>query len=699
MDNYEVPEARKRLAGKQYEYESDYRSDLEAHDKFIVDWDAHEAMLISKTYDAVSRQTKNGITDSEAATMIIERSARVVGQLPSGEMEAAGKKDRGKALFMDIVRQKWWYPNANAQRPFLDKIRLWEMYSGVYGEMPMFYDWDISPSGYEGPNCWLWNPRNFIPQQGRYTIEDMDYAHAISWMSEKEIKDLIKKLDTDEQFAEDSGWDRANLATVLESVKGSSKDMDNSRNTFVERARQTSPIKNRIQVVTRFESGDEGNWCTFTPDFNALQLREIPNPHKNGKIPFIIKPAIPLLDSFYNLSDMARAKPIQFAKDGLTNFYFAGIKMNIYPPTVVNAQGILKHTVSNEPGSIWEEIIPNSARRLETSTAGLSTFQAAMGMMNGALQNVFGTTTTQINAEAAMSPQFGKTPEAIKYQQGRESARDNQNRTYLQSAIEQLMDAFAELTANMGTEPIDVTLFSADLKEIVKQGYQDVMEVILPNESQQSGRLLIDPQKLRGVTYRFNMKPDSTVQMTKKEKKDNLLEFMTVLSKHQNELEAIYKNTGKQVNWEKLFSQYAELSDLPGLEEVFIQGEKPNDPTQDPAMQIMERMNITFEKLPPQARDYFLQQWGAPPGGETTPEQEVQIKAQEAATKQQLADTKELETSSRILGEHSQEQPEAGPITPPKSVNGMLFHDDALHSVASDLQNMRPKPVAQPQAA
>ena len=423
----------------QYEYMSDYNSDLEVHDNYITDFDAYEAMLISKTYDSVSRKTNNGITDSDAATMIIERAARVVGQLPDGEVTAAGKKDKGKAMLMNILVQKWIYPNANAQRPFLEKIREWEKYSGVYGIMPMYYDWDVSPTGYVGPNCWLWNPRNFVPQQGRYSIADMDYVHAISYLGHQDIENLV------ENWTADSGWDKDNLNILLEMAEHSSKDQDTLRDSYVERQRLNRSIKDRIMVVTRYESGDDGKWITFSPDYAGLQLRSIDNPHKNGKIPFVIKPCIPLFDSFYGLSDMARAKPLQFAKDGLTNFYFQGIKMNIYPPTVVNAMGILKHTVSNEPGSIWEEIIPNSARRLETSTAGLATFQAAMSMMAGSMQNVFGTTTTQINANDAMSPQFGKTPEAIKYQSGRESARDNQNRAYLQSSIEQLLDGMITL--------------------------------------------------------------------------------------------------------------------------------------------------------------------------------------------------------------------------------------------------------------
>lgn len=623
-----------------YAYDKAYRSDLDMHDNYLVDFDAYEAMMISKTYDSVSKQTKNGITDSDAATMIIERSARVVGQLPDGETKAAGKKDKGKALFMDILRQKWIYPNANAQRPFLDKIRLWEQYSGVYGFMPMYYDWDVSPTGYVGPNCWLWNPRNFIPQQGRYSIADMDYVHAISYLGKKDIENLI------ENWTEESGWDLDNLKTLLETAQNASKSQDMKRDSYVERARVNGSVDDRIQIVTRYEAGKDGHWISFTPDFASLQLRDIENPHKNGKIPFVIKPGIPLLDSFYGLSDMARAKPIQFAKDGLTNFYFQGIKMNIYPPTVVNAQGILKHTVSNEPGSIWEEIIPNSARRLETSTAGLATYQAAMGQMSGALQNVFGTTTTQSNADSAMSPQFGKTPEAIKYQTGRESSRDNQNRAYLQSAIEELMDGMMGLIPVMGTEEIPIDLFSEDVNEIIKAGYDDMNDIIIPNESGQTARLVIDPKKLKGVEYRFNMAADSTIKQDKEEQRQNLLEVMGVLAKNTNVLQSIQESTGKMPNWEQMLQSYIALSDLPGIDDAFI--EAPQKP--DPATQI-------------------------------TPDHILQAQQQDH---QQGMDIANL----ALQAQQAQQQQEPSPIQP-QSINGQLFHDPTIAAVAKDLHGMR----------
>lgn len=642
MDKTKTPD----IKGKKYDYEKEYKSDLEQHDNFTVEFDGSEAMLISKTYDTVSKQTKNGITDGDAATMVIERAARVVGQLPDGEVTAAGKKDKGKALFMDILRQKWIYPNANAQRPFLDKLRLWEMYSGVYGAMPMYYDWDISPTGYMGPNCWLWSPRNFIPQQGRYTIADMDYVHAISHMGHVEIEALI------ENWSVDSGWDLENLKTLLELSEKASKDMDMKRNSFVERGRVSSSVSDRVQVVTRYEAGDSGRWITFAPDWGSLELRSIENPHESGKIPFVIKPAIPLFDSYYNLSDMARAKPIQFAKDGLTNFYFQGIKMNIYPPTVVNAQGILKHTVSNEPGSIWEEIMPNSARRLETSTAGLATYQAAMTQMAGALQNIFGTTTTQMTGADAMNPTFGKTPEAIKYQTGRESARDNQNRAYLQAAIEELMDGMMALIPVMGTEKIPIDLFSEDIMAIAEAGYKDVLEMIVPNQSGNTGRIILNPKSMKNMEYRFNMTPDSTIKADKEAQRANLKDVLDTMANSANMLQVIQQTTNKVPNYEALLQAYISLADLP-VKEVFIDAPPQQDPKDHPIVKMMEILNIKFESLAPDVQSQLIQQIFGIQSQMPSPSQtDLALKAGELHIKQQQVDvaTAKAHTAAHAAG-------------------------------------------------
>lgn len=555
-------------------FKRDYDEDLSAHDTAIENFDAFEAMHMGKTYDQKSRETKNGLTDSATATIYLERAARVAGKLPEGEMLAFGKKDYGKALFMDILRTKWIYPNANAQRPFKTKMYMWQYGSSEYGYMPMYYDLNISPSGYFGPDCWLWNPRNFIPQNGFITVEEMDYVHAIAYKSPTWFDDLLEE-------DESGGWKKDKIKELQEQIKGVLKEPDEKRDTLLGRNvnRQSS---RQVQVVTRYESGEDGRWVTFLPEFGYTVIRSIKNPHKNGRIPFVIKPCIPTFDSFYGIGDFQRSMPMQFANDGLDNFYFQGIKINLFPPTIVNAQGVVRHTVRpGEAGTVWEEIIPNSIRKYEGSTAGLSTYQAAKGMAKGAIQSIAGTTDTRANAENSMDPGMGKTPEALSMIGEREDTRDGQDRDLLEEAMKQLIDGMMSLILIIPNK-IPVDLFAKEIEEIIEDGHTDLSDIFrvttatkllkwrLSNSANQI-RLTIDPTRLRGLEYRFQLEAGSTAKKTKEQQLKAILDFLDFVGKMPNALQEYREATGKMPDYDYIFKQYGHLADIKGMDKMFTQ--------------------------------------------------------------------------------------------------------------------------------
>lgn len=560
----------------------DYSEDVQAHDDAILDFDAYEAMDMSKTYDAVSRETTNGLTDSMTSTIYLERAARVAGQLPDGETRAIGRKDYGKGLFMDILRTKWIYPNANAQRSFKTKMFMWQYGSSEYGYMPMYVDLNVSPSGYFGPDCWIWNPRNFIPQSGFTTITDMDYCHAIAEKSPSFFEDILE----DE---EDDTWKKDRIRQVIEQIKNATKDTDTSRDTLTTRKRQKQPTR-QIRIATRYESGAKGRWISFLPDFGYLVIRNIKNPHKNGRIPFVIKPCIPKFDSFYNLGDFARSMPMQFANDGLDNFYFQGIKINLFPPIIVNSQGVIRHTIRpGEAGSVWEETQPNSINRLETNTAGLSTYQAAKGMAKGAVQSIAGTTDTRANAENSMDPGMGKTPEALKMIQEREGTRDGQDRDFLEEAMTELMDLMYSIIPTI-TQHIPVDLFADEIEEIMKSGYTDLADIFLKSkqnkvlrfrmsESGNQMRIRLNPEALRGLEYRFQLEAGSTAKKTKEGQLAGMIDFLGFVGKMPNALQEYREATGKTLNWEQVFTQYGRLADIPNMDQMFMQAPAPVQPT------------------------------------------------------------------------------------------------------------------------
>lgn len=576
---------------KEYEYKKDYSEDWDTHSNYISDFDAYEAMIISQVYDSVSRSIDGSkITDGYVTTLAKERADRVIAKLPEGVTESAGKADVGKAAFMDILRQKWYYPNANAQHPFLEKLNMWQFYSSVYGYMPMFYDWNVAPSGYAGPDCWLWNPRNLVPQQGRTSIADMEYVTALTWVSKKQL----------EKFRDDEngGWDAEAIDLLIELADNATSKEDYQQDTRVARQRTPGNIKKGICLATRYEAGEDGHWIVFAPEHGYIQLRDIPNPHKNGRIPFVIKYSQPLFDSFYGLGDFQRGKPLQFARDGLDNFYFKGVKMNLVPPIVANANGVLKHTLDYREGGVMLETLPNSIRRLETSTAGLATYQAAKQSMTGALLAQFGSQNAAMPAAEALNPSQGKTPQAIDLYADKEATRDGAELRHMEAAIETLIDGFNSLVVNIGTEDIPITLFSEDIKDIAKAGMTDIQELvegIYPDATGSAATLRIKPSVLKGVEYRFNIAPNSTVKQNKDKALAGIERLLGVIGKFQN----IFKDDPRiQVNFGPIMEAYEELSDIKGAADFITfdpnaqptQAEQsgPNSPVEMPNGQVRE---------------------------------------------------------------------------------------------------------------
>lgn len=626
---------------------SNFRYDLLAHDNYIQNFDAYEAMLISQPYDSVSKKIQNGLSDGRTTTIYQERAARVVGQLPTGNMKAAGKKDGGASAILDIIRQKYMLPNANAQAPLLEKYRNWQFYSSIYGYMPMHYDWDVdNASGYIGPNCWLWHPRNFIPQMGRASVEDMDYANAITFASDVFFKDLLKKSDEE---LEDGGWDRDEIKVVINLIEERLRFPDARRDSLITRERESQAEKGRIMLATRYEAGKDGNWVTFCPEYNGVCIRSIRNPHKNGKIPFVVKYATPLFDNFYGLGDFQRAKPLQFASDGLDAFYFAGLKRGLYPPTIINPAGVVKSSITQDPGAIWQETVKDSIREYATSPVGLNTYQAAKTLMNGALASQAGTTDTTMTVDNSAVPTNSKTDAGVQQQQQKESARDNQDRFYLESKIEVLEDRMMGLFGTIGTENIPVDLFVDDFKDIEMAGWADDLKDMLDiSESGQSAHMTIKPSFFKDLNIRFHLDPGTTLKADKAAQLANLEAFVTNIGSMQNVMTQM-NSLGWMIDVVKLAEIEEDLGDVPEIGQVFRQMtpqeqqqyQQQQQQNSQPAAKPPETIDtMAFKDMPPWAQTEWLAKQGYTPpqgGSAGTMTIDQELKAKEVALKEKQA--------------------------------------------------------------
>ena len=662
---YDVPD------DKKYEYEKAYEEDWETHSDYITDFDALESMVISQVYDSVSKSVDGSkITDSYAVTLAKERADRVAAKWPEGSTETIGRADVGKGMFMDILRQKWYFPNANAQHPFLEKINMWEFYKEVYGYMPMFYDWNVSPTGYVGPDCWLWNPRNLVPQQGKNSIADMDYVTALTWVSKKRLESIKENAE------EDDGWDTEALDLLIEFAENEKTDMDYEKDTEVARKRTPGSVRKGICLATRYEAGEDGSWCTFAPDHGCIKVREIPNPHKNGRIPFVINYSQPLFDSFYGLGELTRQKSLQFARDGLTNFYFMGIKNQLIPPLVANANGVLKHTLDYRAGGVILETLPNSVRTLDVGATGLNTYQAAMSSLTGQMLALSGSQNASLPASESLNPSQGKTPAAIDLYTNKEASRDGANLRHLEAALEQLVDGFNSLVVNVGTEDIPIQLLADDIQAIVDAGLGDVQELFFdmkmtPDQTGTAADLRINPEALKGVEYRFNIEPGSTTKQNKEKSLLALKDLTTTIAS----MKDLFANDPRiEIDWPLIMKSFEQFSDIKGASGFVKVNEAPS-PQEQALMGENEQLKQAVQQIQMQMQEQAAQF-----------EQERQqrdLDDRDAENDRKNEDTVRTVTDMAKTAT-APEEPQPATV----SAGGQMFQDPQLGQVASAIEKM-----------
>ena len=214
-------------------------------------------------------------------------------------------------------------------------------------------------------------------------------------------------------------------------------------------------------------------------------------------------------------------------------------------------------------------------------------------MAKGAIQSIAGTTDTRPNAENSMDPGMGKTPQALSMISDREDTRDAQDRENLEQAMKELVDLMMSLILTIpGKIPVD--LFSDEIEEIIRDGHTDLSDIFRVtsatgllkyrlSNSQNQIRMTLDPTKLRGLEYRFEVEAGSTAKKTKEQQLKALLDFLDFIGKLPNGLQEYREATGKVPDYEYIFAQYGNLADIKGMDRMFKYVGTPEAPAEPTA--------------------------------------------------------------------------------------------------------------------
>jgi len=535
-------------------------------------WDEVESLFSNKLTDAISSNTKSQVMDQRLSTLILEREARVMAQLPVGKYRPVSSDDIGATKLINLVAEKYIVPNATAQFPLLTKLRMMDRYSNIYGNFFALVDWDVKQNGYIGPDLWLLAMRDVFPQVGAISLTDSDYAIVRTWKPLSYFKALksktFKNIPQLVEALKDKGGDRVDRDPSDESVRESQQAV-----------KKEAKGKGFYEVLTMFE---KDRWVDYVPSAKMI-FRDIKNPHDNGELPLVCKYSIPMIDDNMGMGDMERGKTMQYTSNSLWNLYLDAIKISIFPPTILNKDNIIASTIKWGPGAKWlvRNSVGNSVQQLAINPRGIEAFQSTSNMVNASLMNMFGSTDTSTTQTADVA--YGKTPQALKMQSQRESSKDNVDRFYMEQTVSDIMRKFANLWSKKAPSNITVRMFKGEINDLATS-YPEIKEMWNPK----SGKLTIDKKITGSTLYDYEIVPGSTYQMDNEKQQASLREMFSILTNGMAPgpqgmtfpiIEAIAKE-GKQVKLGELLTRIIAGSGIQDYSKIIVDQNQVEGDTQ-----------------------------------------------------------------------------------------------------------------------
>ena len=535
-------------------------------------WDKVEQLFHGQINDGISAKTKSRVFDPKLATLSLERSYRVMSQLPTGKVIGIGSNDLGDAKLKSLLMDKYVLKNANAQFDFLTKMRMVDLYSNIYGNFFTLTDWDVKTNGYMGPDVWLLNIRDVFPQVGAVSLEDSESIIIRTWRPLSFFEGLRKNKEY-------KNIDK--IIVKLEELAGSKQNRDSNSLSKREENQygnqQSTKNGGYYECLTRYE---KDRWVDVCVDADT-EFRDTKNPQDNGELPVDCKYSIPLLDDFMGFGDFERGASMQMMINSLWNLYGDGVKMSIFPPVAIDKNNIAS------PSSIqWNAAAkwlfrgnPSaSVTPLSLTPQGIQTFNNVYQVATSSMLNMFGTTDTTVTSQT--DPGMGKTPDAIKFQAARENTRDNADRFFMEQYLSKVMKKMVNLLNKKQNGKLEIRMFKEEIDLLAKE-YPEIRD----QYNEETGKLAVKKGK-SSMLYDFEIVQGSTYAVDQKSQQENLQMLLELYQRSQtpqgNTLVNDLAVSGYNFNFGELFKRSVSMSGIQDWDKILT--EKTEEEKDDTAI-------------------------------------------------------------------------------------------------------------------
>jgi len=447
-----------------------------------------------------------------------------------------------------------------------------DLYSLVYGTMFALCSWVVR-EGYIGPEMIPWPIRMCWPQPSVTSLDECNWFQLGAMKS----LDWIKGRPKDDGSG--NGW--RNIDKLISSLKDD-KDIagdvkpDELRSyieeeyfQYMEGSVLSSP---KVEIRTEYR---KDRWLTYAPKYNIL-LRAMKNPYadeKNdwyGDLPVIAKDAFPLMDSIIGLGEFERGQTLQYALNSLWNLYLDGVKYSIFPPIHVQSTGnVTRSSIKWGAGEKWLMKTPGKdVVQMQLSPQGLNTFQSTYQFLLSAILNQAG--TTDISTPSNVDPTMGRTPQAVRFQVARESARDEWDRVMMEEMIVQREKRWINMIVKKLEKPVVIRLFGPEAEQIAQE-YPDMLEFF--DEKDKYGAIKATKEQIQ-ATYDFIPESGSTMKPDLEGEQATLDNLLQIIIKQPAILQ-IMREKGKDIDFAELMKRQLIARGVKDYDKIITEYQQP----------------------------------------------------------------------------------------------------------------------------
>ena len=510
-------------------------------------WDDRENMFFMR-YKNPKEETESVYSTGELQSLVIDKACRIMAQPATGFFTNIADGQIANTIAANLVYNEHILPNAKQGGDMLTKDRMVDIYSHVYGAMPVFFDW-VSCGRYTGPDMILVHPRRFKPQPGKISIDDMEYCFVDVPVSKEWLEKKAKEFS--------DVWGKG-VSFVFSKSKDGYSQSDTSGQTVVERNEQ--PTKRSGYLLRHFFKSN-GDWILYEANSSIVVIDE---KKYNIGIPMTEKQTIPLLDRYWGLSDYERGESSQKALDTLTRRYFDTLDMLIDPPAIMDPEDVVMSSIVRGPRKNWfvKDGKVGGIQFANVSPQALSTFQSTNQIVRANLMSLGASGDTSV--PKSIDPGMGKTPEALKMQAEREGSRDSWDRFMMERFIEKRANKMMELVVkHKGVGGATIRNIQEAL-ERVRVSYAESDIAFLGNGK-------INDTYLTG-DFRYSVDPGSTQR--RGDSGEKILSLLQSFEKNPMFIEWM-KSSGKGIDFGELMKRVAIDSGTPNWDKVIIDLPKP----------------------------------------------------------------------------------------------------------------------------